>query len=154
MAAPSDDSQGRGDRLAGVALGVLLVGGAGALVATVLWGVLTGTSPTLDEKDRVHGWSAVLRSIPAALLAWTVPLVAMVLAVHACRRGSRSLGYTVIKVAGLVLFVVSISVIGGAVDAAAPANAPTIKWVLMPLSVVLAVGCTRRALVAARPTGR
>jgi hypothetical protein len=59
------------------------------------------------------------------VIAWAVPIVAMVLAVRACRRGSVSLGRTVIWLSGVVLFIVSISTIGGTIESAVTGSPPT-----------------------------
>jgi Protein of unknown function (DUF2510) len=141
---------GSGDRLAIWALGVLLVGGAVALAATVVWGEWMGISSTLAEEDRVRGWAAVLRTVPAALLAWAVPVVAMLLAVRTCRRGSAALGRAVIWLSGGVLFVVSVSIIGGTVESALTGSHPELKWALLPASIAIAAGSTYLALRAAR----
>lgn len=142
---------GSGDRLASWwALGVLFVGGGVALVASVVWGEWMKISPTLDAEDRVWGWGAVLRGLPAAVLAWSIPLVAMVLAVRACRRGSASLGRIAIGLCGLVLFVVSISIIGDVPETVTGEGQPGMKWLLLPLSIAIAAGSTFAALRAAK----
>ena len=145
------DPPGSGDRLARWALGVLIVGGAAALAATVVWGVWMKISSTLDEEDRVRGWTAVLRGLPTAVIAWAVPITAMVLAVRACRRGSVSLGRAVIWLSGAVLFIVSISIIGGTIESAVTGSHPELKWMMLPVSITISAGSTYFALRAANP---
>lgn len=140
---------GSGDRLARWALGVLIVGGAAALAASLVWGVWMKISSTLDDEDRVRGWTAVLRGLPTAVIAWSVPIVAMALAVGACRRGSVSLGRTVIWLAGVVLFIVSISIIGGTIESAVTGSHPELKWMLLPVSIAISAGSTFLAFRAA-----
>jgi hypothetical protein len=137
---------GSGDRLALQALGLLVFGGAVALGTSLVWGEWMKISPTLAAEDRVWGWGAVLRGLPPAVLAGAVPLVAMVLAVRACRRGSASLGRIVIGLCGLVLFVVSISIIGDLPETVTREGQPGMKWLLLPLSIAIAAGSTFAAL--------
>ena len=108
------------------------------------------TSSTLDEAERVRGWTAVLRDHPMATVAWSVPVGAMVLAVRACRRGSTSLGRTAIWLGGVVLFVVSVSLIGGEVESALTGSHPELKWMLLPVSIAISATGTFLALRAAQ----
>lgn len=137
-----------GDRLALWALGLLLGGGAAALAFSVVWGQWMKISDTVDAEDRVRGWAAVVRTVPTAAVAWSIPLAAMVLAVRACGRGSVSLGRAVIWLCGVVLFVVSISIIGGTVESALGSH-PELKWMLLPVSIAISAGSAVLALRAA-----
>lgn len=150
MAVEQYGPPGSGDRLALQALGLLVFGGAAALVVTLAWGVWMKISPTLATEDRVWGWGAVPRGLPTAILAWSIPLVAMVLAVRACRRGSASLGRIVIGLCGLVLFIVSASIIGDVPETVTREGQPGMKWLLTPLSIAIAVGSTFAALRSAK----
>lgn len=141
---------GSGDRLALQALGLLVIGGAAALAVSLVWGEWMKISSTLDAEDRVWGWGAVLRGLPTAVLAWSIPLAAMALAVRACRRGSASLGRIVIGLCGLVLFVISISIIGDVPETVTRAGQPGVKWLLLPLSIAIAAGSTFAALRSAK----
>jgi hypothetical protein len=141
---------GGGDRLALGALALLVFGGAAALVASVFWGQWVKTSSLLEAEERVRGWTALWRDLPMAVIAWSVPIAAMVLAVRACRRGSASLGRAVIWASGGVLFVVSVSLIGGEVESAMTGSHPELKWMLLPVSIAISAGGTYLALRAAR----
>jgi hypothetical protein len=141
---------GSGDRIARWAIGVLLAGGAAALALTLVWAQWTKTSTKLEEEERVRGWSAVLRSLPTAVIAWSVPIIAMVLAVRACRQGSGTMGGVVIRLSGVVLFIVSVSIIGETIDSAASGSHPELKWMLFPVSISIAMGSTLLALRAAK----
>ena len=107
-------------------------------------------SSTLGAEDRVRGWTAVFRGLPTAIIAWAVPIIAMVLAVRACRLGSASLGRTVILISGCVLFVVSISLIGGTLESALTDSRPELSWMLLPVSIAISGGSTLAALRAAK----
>lgn len=141
---------GSGDRLALWALGLLLVGGAVALAASVVWATWMDIGSTVAETDRVRGWTAVLRSVPVAILAWAVPVAAMALAVRACRRGSTAVGRVVILLAGAVLFIVSVSILGDTPENLSSGSGPEWKWMLLPVSVVISAGATYLALRASR----
>ncbi|HEX9260825.1 MAG TPA: DUF2510 domain-containing protein [Acidimicrobiales bacterium] len=141
---------GSGDRLALWSLVLLFVGGAMALAASVVWGEWMKISSTLSTEDRVWGWTAFWRGLPTAIIAWSVPIIAMLLAVRACRRGSTSLGRAAIVLGGIVLLIVSISLISGMVESARSDSEQALKWLLFPVSVALA-GCgTFVALRAAK----
>lgn len=140
---------GRGDRIARWALALLLVGGAAALALSVAWGSWMRIGSTVDAADRVWGWSGALRALPAALVAWAVPVLAMVLAVRACRAGSAVLGRVVIAASGFVLFMVTVSVLSDLPETVTRDSDPGFKWLLLPVSIAVGVGATLVAFRAA-----
>lgn len=146
------EAPGRGDDLARQALALLVIGGAAALAVSLVWGAWMKISPTLAPEDRVWGWGAVLRGLPPAILAWSVPLVAMGLAARACRQGSTSIGRVVIWLCGLVVFVVSVSVMGDVPETVTGESRPELKWLLLPISVAIAAGSTYAALASTKTT--
>lgn len=55
-------------------------------------------------------------------------------------------GRTAIWLSGVVLFGISISIIGGTIESALTGSHPELKWMLLPVSIAISAGSTPLAL--------
>ena len=117
--------------LAGVPLGIVFL---------VVWATYVKTSPTLSESDRVRGWGTVVRELPATPFLLAVPFVGLVLAVRAGQLGSKTSALRAIWLHSVALFFILLIVLGGSAENIMTTRPATVKWVLFPTEIAVAVG--------------
>lgn len=117
--------------LAGVPVGIAFL---------VLWATFVKTSPTLSDTERIRGWGTVVRELPATLFLFMVPFVGLVLAVRAGQLGSKSLALRAIWLHTVALFFILLIVFGGSAENVMTTRPATVKWLLFPVEIAIAVG--------------
>jgi len=130
----------------------LLVGVPAGIVFLTVWATLVDTSPTLADETRVRGWGTIVRELPATLPLLAFPIIGLLLAVRAGRRGALPAALRAIAFHGFAFFFVLLVVINGSIENIMTTRPSTVKWLFFPAQVgivVLAVVMARRA--AARP---
>lgn len=123
--------------LAGIPLGIIFL---------VVWATYVDTSPTLSDEERIRGWESVVRELPATLFMVFVVFVGMALAVRAGRHGAIGAALQAIWLHGAGLFVVLLIVVPGSVDNIMETRSATVKWILLPVQIVI----TAAAIFGAR----
>ncbi|HET9442737.1 MAG TPA: hypothetical protein VFO65_05400, partial [Acidimicrobiales bacterium] len=87
-----------------------------AVVALVLWELGVQTSAGYNPSERVRGWSAVLRELPALVLLFAPVVLGLGLGVRAARLGARPGRAAIWLHAGALLFLLAIALAGAAED--------------------------------------
>ncbi len=136
---------GPGDRLAGHAM-VVLLGIVVAAAALVFWQLYMQTSDLYNEPERIYGWGALGRDLPAFALLLVPIAIGMSLSARAIQFGSRR-GRLVAGLNTVVLFGVGFWVLDAAVHELVR-SAP--DWVAWPLLVVAAAIAGVAFVVASR----
>ena len=130
----AQDRVRQGDRLASLALASLL-GVVVAAAALVFWQLYMQTSDLYNEPERIYGWGALGRDLPAYSLVLLPVAIGMSLGTRSMLLGSRR-GRLAAGVNAVVLLGVVFMVLDGAVHEVAR-SAP--GWVIWPLFVAAAV---------------
>ena len=129
----------RGDRLARLSLW-MLAGVPLGIVFLVVWATYVKTSPTLSDTERIRGWGTVVRELPATLFLFMVPFAGLVLAVRAGQLGSKTSALRAIWLHSVALFFISLIIFGGSAENIMTTRPATVKWVLFPAEIAIAVG--------------
>ena len=149
-----DDSSSRqareGHHDAHLAL-TLLLGVPLAAVVLLTWQFVMQTSGAYNPNERVTGWSAALRDLPATVLLFVPIVVGLMYGVRAARLGSRR-GVVAIWLQAGALFLVTWLVLSDTAEVLGTGSGAGLGWVwsLLAAAVLAAavlVGCRR----AARP---
>jgi len=116
--------------LAGVPVGIVFL---------VVWATYVKTSPTLSDTERIRGWGTVVRELPATLFLFAVPFVGLVLAVRAGQLGLKTSALRAIWLHSVALFFILLIVLGGSAENIMTTRPATVKWVLFPAEIAVAV---------------
>lgn len=119
---------------------LMLAGVPVGIVFLVLWATFVKTSPTLSDTERIRGWGTVVRELPATLFLFMVPFVGLVLAVRAGQLGSKALALRAIWLHTVALFFILLIVVGGSAENVMTTRPATVKWLLFPVEIAIAVG--------------
>lgn len=113
------------------------------------------TSLTVADADRVRGWSSVVRELPATVIFFGLLGTGLVFAVRAVHRGAVRAGLRAMWWHGAALFVASLIVLGGSAENVMTTRPATVKWILLPIEVGIALGSVAWARRSAGyPLGR
>lgn len=130
-----------------------LIGVPIGIAFLIVWSVMVKTSPTVADDDRIRGWESVWREMPATLFLCSVPVVGLVLAVRAGRRGDIEGALRAIWWQGAALFIALLIVVPGSTENIMTTRPATVKWLLLPVQTaitVLAVLVSRRRVQSDR----
>lgn len=134
---------------------VLLLGLPIGIALTEIWGRYVDISPTVDDADRVRGWESVVRGLPASVVFLAFFAGGFALAVRAVRHGAVGAGLRAIWWHGAALFLALLILLGGSAENVMTTRPATVKWVLFPIEVGIAVGAVAISRHAAgHPLGR
>lgn len=133
----------------------LLLGLPIGIAVLSIWATYVNTSPTESDADRVRGWESVLRELPATILFLAFLVSGLSLAVRAVHRGAVRAGLRAMWWHGAALFVALLIILGGSAENVMTTRPATVKWVLFPLEIAIALGAVALARRAAGyPLGR
>lgn len=134
---------------------ILLLGLPVGIAVSEIWATYVDTSPTVADADRVRGWESVVRGLPATVLFLSFFAIGLALAVRAVHRGAVRAGLRAMWWHGAALFVALLIILGGSAENVMTTRPATVKWVLFPVEVGLALGAVALARRAAgHPLGR
>lgn len=139
----------------GTAALLWLIGIPVAAVLLILWQFVVQTSAEFNAAERVTGWNAVLRDLPASLLLLVPVSAGLVLGVRSARYGSRR-GRVAIWLHGAGLFVVLWIAVSNLLGEVRPDDSVTLEKALVPAEVLAAAAVLGLSLLVARrpaPTG-
>ena len=119
---------------------MMLAGVPVGIVFLIVWATYVKTSPTLSDTERIRGWGTVVRELPATLFLLAVPFVGLVLAVRAGQLGSKTSALRAIWLHSVALFFILLIVLGGSAENIMTTRPATVKWVLFPTEIAVAVG--------------
>lgn len=142
----------RGRQFVRLSLAMLLTIPVG-LVLVAVWGVVVDTSPTLSDEDRIRGWVTVWRELPATAFLIAGPVLGLVLAVMAGRRGATDAALRAIWMHGVALFFALLVVLNGSTENIMTTRPSTVKWLLLPAQLGIAgfsVVMARRSVISRR----
>ena len=126
----------RGRRLVRYSL-LTLIGVPIGIVVAAVWSTIVKTSPTVADDDRIRGWESVWRELPATLFLCSVPVVGLVLAVRAGRRGDIEGALRAIWWQGAALFIALLIVVPGSTENIMTTRPATVKWLLLPAQTAI-----------------
>ena len=130
LAAPGD----RGGKLALVSfLGVVI-----SSVILFLWELYMLTSAVINQPERLTGWRAVIRELPALLLVIGFLVVGLILGVHSARLGSRR-GFVALWLLSLAVFLVLEETVGSSLEAIGSSGSIKLANSLVPAFAVAAL---------------
>lgn len=125
------------------------------IAALSIWATYVDTSPTVNDADRVRGWESVLRELPATVVFLAFFAAGLAMAVRAVHRGAVRAGLRAMWWHGAALFVALLIILGGSAENVMTTRPATVKWVLFPIEVGIALGAVALARRAAgHPLGR
>ena len=127
----------------------LLLGVPVGVIFLTFWANFVKTSPTLDEEDRIRGWSTVIRELPATLFLLAVVVAGLLIAIHAVHLGAVHSGLRAISWHGAAMFFVLLIVMSGSTENIMTTRPSTVKWLLMPVELGVALGSVYLARRAA-----
>jgi|GEM_PF-2232816 len=134
---------------------LLLLGLPVGIAVLSIWATFVNTSPTESDADRVRGWESVLRELPATVVFLGFFVAGLSLAVRAVRRGAVRAGLRAMWWHGGALFIGLLIILGGSAENVMTTRSATVKWVLFPVEIAVALGAVALARRSAgHPLGR
>lgn len=134
---------------------LLLLGLPVGIAVLSIWATYVDTSPTVTDADRVRGWESVLRELPATILFVAFFAAGLAFAVRAVHHGAVRAGLRAMWWHGGALFIGLLIVLGGSAENVMTTRSATVKWVLFPVEIAVALGAVALARRAAGyPLGR
>lgn len=154
MSRALEEETSAGRRAARLSL-LMLLGLPVGIALVSVWATYVDTSPTVADADRVRGWSSVVRELPATVIFFGLLGTGLVFAVRAVHRGAVRAGLRAMWWHGAALFVASLIVLGGSAENVMTTRPATVKWILLPIEVGIALGSVAWARRSAGyPLGR
>ena len=116
-----------------------LVGIPIGIFALIVWANIVKTSPTIADDERIRGWESVVRELPATIVMLGVVVIGLALAVRAGRGGDTEGAQRAIVWHGVGLFVILLIIGNGSAENIMTTRPSTVKWLLLPVQVGLAI---------------